>query len=368
VELFGRGLRLTQRESKGQVRLMPTVPHCWFARTAQVGWSVCAALALVAGWGLWGGGPLRASDDDPPREGEANPQVFRDEPELVPPLRGDLLGHIPDSTGLPVLPDKMPGEKDKARERAYLLQLDEWEAYCDAVVKAAHTSTRIFAGNDRRDVTYAHLFNEPRKYRGQVVHFEGQLHRVRRFDPPLIVAQAGVKNLYEGWMFSKLYGVNPVCMIFTELPPGVSVAEQMQVEVSFDGYFFKKYRYKAADSKPGTAREVPLVIGHGPVVEQQAAATAPAASVWSGSLLIILLVLVLGTFGLAVGLHWWFRRGDSQVRRRVADARLAQAAPAETGTAVTDWPLGSGAIEGTGNGGAAEMPAPLRWPVDHSAS
>jgi hypothetical protein len=331
---------------------------------------VCAALVLATGLGLRGGGPLRA--DDPPasgaKEDEPNPQVFREEPDLVQPLRGDLLGHIPDSTGLPVLPDKIPSVKDKAKERAYLLQLDEWEAYCDAVDKAHRTPARVFAANARREITYAHLFAEPRKYRGEVVHFEGELHRVRRFDPPLLVAQAGVKNLYEGWMFSKLYGVNPVCMVFTELPPGVSVAEQMQVPVTFDGYFFKKYRYKAADSKPGTAREVPLVIGHGPIIAAEEASTAPATSVWSGSLLTILLVLVLGTFGLAVGLHWWFRRGDSQVRRRLLAARRYPVAPAEAGTAVPEWPLGSTTVEETGNDADPEAHVPARWPVDPSAS
>jgi hypothetical protein len=306
------------------------------------------AAVLVAGLGLGGAGPLRAADEPPTpaRQDEENRKLFRDERELVPPLRADLLDHVTDSAGLPVLPGKPPPTADKAKERAYLILLDEWEAYCDAVIKASRTPARTFAEHARPELTYAHLFNEPRKYRGQVVHFEGQLHRVRRYDPPQMLAQAGVQDLYEGWIFSKLYGLNPVCVVFTELPPGVKVAEQMNVPASFDGYFFKKYRYQAADSKPGTAREVPLVIGHGPVVHE-AAAGGPATAVWSGTLLAILVVLVVGTLVLAVGLHWWFRHNDAQVRRRLAAFREPVPPP---------------------EAGGPEVRLPSPWPGDPSAS
>jgi hypothetical protein len=317
-----------------------------------------AALIILAGLGLWGAGPLRAGDDPPAPESkqqdEDNHRLFREERDLVQPLRADLLDHVTDSAGMPVLPEKPPSDRDKAKSRAYLVLCDEWECYCDAVAKAAKTSPKVFADYARPELTYAHLFNEPRKYRGQVVHFEGELHRVRRYDPPLLLTQAGVQNLYEGWMFAKAYGANPVCVIFTELPPGLHVAEQMSVPAAFDGYFFKKYRYKAGNDKPGMAHDVPLVIGHAPVLTGAVAEAGPSTTVWSGSLLIILVVLVLGTLGLAIGLHWWFHRGDSNVRRRVANAREFTPPLAEPA--------------GEPPPAQPETHLPARWPPDPSAS
>jgi hypothetical protein len=335
-------------ENADQVRLMPMQHNG--ARTA--------ALIVLAGLGLLGGGPLRAGDEpaagDSKQQDEEHHRLFREERALVPPLRAELLDHVTDSAGMPVLPEKPPSDKDKARSRAYLILCDEWECYCDAVAKAAKTPPQVFAEYARPELTYAHLFNQPQEYRGQVVHFEGQLHRVRRYDPPMLLTQAGVQHLYEGWMFAKVYGANPVCVVFTDLPPGVPVAEQMNVQAAFDGYFFKKYRYKAADSKPGTAREVPLLIGHGPVLQQATAEVGSSTTMWSGPLLAILFVLVLGTLGLAVGLHWWFRHGDSHVRRRVARAR--DFAP----------PLAEPVGETPGTEPETRLPA--RWPPDPSAS
>jgi hypothetical protein len=161
---------------------------------------------------------------------------------------------------------------------------------------------------------------EPRKYRGEVVHVEGHVRRVRRFDPPMMAEQAGVRDLYEGWLFDKAYGANPICLVFTELPEGLSIAEKMDQPVTFDGYFFKKYRYQAADGK-AEGREAPLLIGNTPVLTAApVAAAAPADTGWSTSLLIGFMALVLVSVGLLLGLIWWFRRGDRQVRSRIARA------------------------------------------------
>jgi hypothetical protein len=267
-------------------------------------------------------GPAEEPPQPPAKEPEDNPLVFRDERDIVPPLRADLLAKVKDSRGLPVL----PADLKKAADQDF----DEIDAYLDAVEKAYRMPAHTFANSARPDLTYGHLWNEPRKYRGQVAHFEGTLKRVRRYDPPLMLAQTGVRDIYEGWIFDvKQYGANPVCVIFTELPEGIAVGENLTVEVAFDGYFFKKYRYTAGDSKPGQAREVPLLIGHAPVRLHPvvAAESSPPPSAWMGTLLTGLLAFIAAVLGLALAMHWWFRRADRKVQRRLEEARQREFVP-----------------------------------------
>jgi hypothetical protein len=256
------------------------------------------------------------------KEPEDNPLVFRDERDIVPPLRADLLDKVRDSRGLPVLPADLKQATDR--------DIDEIDAYMDAVEKAYRMPAHTFANSANRELTYGHLENEPRKHRGQVAHFEGTLKRVRRYDPPMLLAQAGVRDIYEGWIFDvKQYGVNPVCAIFTELPQGIPVAEDVRQDVAFDGYFFKKYRYVAGDSKPGQAREVPLLIGHAPVRLHPVAVadSTPPPSAWMGWLLTGLLAFIAAVLGLALVLHAWFQRADRKVQRRLEGARQREFVP-----------------------------------------
>jgi hypothetical protein len=275
--------------------------------------AVAAALGMVA----------RAGAEDP----APNVKVSEDERAYAPPLSPNLLSFVSDSAGLPDLPaPPPPGNKDRKKERVFTVLLGEYQAYCEAVVKASQTSTKAFANSARHDLTYAQLFSDSAKYRGQVIQVEGRLKRVRSFDAPTMVVQANVPTIYEGWVFTHpAYGADPVCVVFTELPPGVPVAEDVHLQVTFDGYFFKRYRYRSADSKPGQAREAPLLIGRAPILVEAAGATATAPASGSlpvGPLLAVLMALILGTLGLAFGLHLWFRRSDERVRARVAGTRV----------------------------------------------
>jgi hypothetical protein len=229
----------------------------------------------------------------------------------VPPLSTYKLADVTDSAGMPVLGKNVGQVPDRL--------LGEIDVYNDAVLNAHEYSSAAFAHSARQDVTYAHLWNEPKKYRGEVVHVEGRLKRVRRYDPSLMLRQAGVRDLYEGWIFADADGANPMCIVFTDLPEGIRVAEDMDLRVAFDGYFFKKYRYKAVDSGPHQAREAPLLVGHAPVLLRGAVASDSTPN-WATSLLVVLFGLVVLTLVLAFGLYWWFQRSDSQVRNRIKDA------------------------------------------------
>jgi hypothetical protein len=195
----------------------------------------------------------------------------------------------------------------------------EFVAYIEALNKANVTPAFAFANSARHDVTYAHLMSDPNDYRGDVVQVEGRLKRVRRFNPP--IATSNLRDLYEGWMFIRERGAEPVCLLFTELPEGLSVADKMEAKVAFNGYFFKRYRFKAADSGPNQAREAPLLIGHTLILLDAPVATTGASSGGDSSALLIgFLALIVLTALLAAGLTWWFRRSDGRVRSRLAGA------------------------------------------------
>jgi hypothetical protein len=232
---------------------------------------------------------------------------------------------------------------DHAPFRAREDNEDEFRAYCQALIAADQTTVGEFAPHARRDVTYAHLFEEPDKFRGQVIHLEGRLTRVRRFDAPEFVRQTyDLPYLYEGWLFDpEVYGINSTCVVFTELPSGFEVVENTNRPVSFDGYFFKRYRYRGAD---GTLREAPLLIGHAPVNRRSGENTAAHPGITLPQWLLgAFLGLVGGTAVLAVALTWWYRHGDRRVRS------LLHGAPAapwlDSGDEADDRPRISGSAD-----------------------
>jgi len=206
------------------------------------------------------------------------------------------------------------------------VDVDEFNgyAYVEFLVRAAQTADSAFRKAALPSVEYVHLFSRPARYRGKVVEFEGRLKLLRRFDPPESAVARGVRDIYEGWMFNaELIGANPICIIFTELPPGLTVGEKLERKVSFAGYFFKKYRYRARDTQGNQRRDAPLLIGRTVKLLDSGAPVPPAEAEagWPHDLLPLFLGLVALTVGLVVILTIWFRRSDQSVRRRVAALR-----------------------------------------------
>src|SRR5262249_930842 len=152
------------------------------------------------------------------------------------------------------------------------------------------------------------LFEEPEKYRGQVIHVEGRLRMLRRFSASRFAAKQGVPTLYEGWIFAEAYLGNPYCVIVTEVPSSTPIGERLERPVAFDGYFFKRYRYKAGD----TWREAPLLIGRS--LLDGAPLPGSETSGLADSLLPALFTVLGLTVALVGGLAWWYVRGDRRVR------------------------------------------------------
>ncbi len=278
-----------------------------------------AAVLLVAALLLAGVGRVSAEEPKDPPPAADDPAIFGPE-DRVDPLPEGLLSRVSDSRPLPVIPADF-NPKDTARQKLLERELGEVQAYLAALLNANRFSSKAFANSALRGITYSHLMEEPKKQRGTVVHVEGLLKRVRRYDPPLMATQAGVRDQYEGWLFEKYpqdkdASVNPVCLVFTELPEGLSADERLDATVKFDGYFFKRYRYQNSGKEMA---EVPLVIGHGPVLVSVAADTPPASD-WNGAILNIFLGGVAGVVLLVGAIHLWFRRADRKVHARVAGA------------------------------------------------
>jgi hypothetical protein len=213
--------------------------------------------------------------------------------------------------------DILGGVEDGAPVRSADQNYYEARAYDYLLIEAHKASAQALAKIARRDLTFAHLFEEPQRYRGAVVHVDGRLRMLRGFSAPRFAAKQGVPTLYEGWVFEEGSLGNPYCIIVTEVPASIQLGDRIERRVSFDGYFFKRYRYKAQGD---TWRDAPLLIGHhlldlptGPAVAE--------ASGLADSFLTGLLVVLGGTVAVVSGLAWWYLRGDKQVRSRLEKTR-----------------------------------------------
>jgi hypothetical protein len=211
--------------------------------------------------------------------------------------------------------DLLAANEDGAPVRNADENFAEARAYSYLLVHSRKFPAAELKLNARKDIAFAHLFEEPAKYRGSLVYLEGRLRRLRRFDPPALAAKEGVPALYEGWLFTAGSFSNPFCVVVSEIGPGISLGERSDDEVAFTGYFFKKYRYKAGDGW----RDAPLLIGRSLVLidPDSATSSAPTGSVY----LYVIVGTIATTVALAVGLIWWFRLSDRQVRAKLQSIR-----------------------------------------------
>jgi hypothetical protein len=252
------------------------------------------------------------------------------DPRHVPPLDPRNLDFVRDNQPLPI------GAEDDERKAP------EHMAYDEAVIYAHKTPVQAFLTSARPEVSYANLFAEPQRYRGQVVKIEGRLRRVFHLDPRDSERREGIKHVYELWLYRERYGdPNPAVLICTSLPPGIKVTEEVkgEVPVTFVGYFFKKLRYKSPDTKkPNEFRTAPFLIGHVVIAESK---PKQVESGWANRLIVIFFGIIAGTFAIVFLMTWIFRRADTRLQTQLTTPQpefdnAPQPQPAETP------PLGNG--------------------------
>jgi hypothetical protein len=169
----------------------------------------------------------------PREEGPVEPeQVVTGNPEPVEPDRSIEFETVSDKTSL---------------------SFRDMAAYDLLLTRAREATPADLAGRSRRDVFYAHLWDQPKGYRGVPVHLLGTARRVLYYKSKL--SRTGW--LYEAWVFTPDGQNNPYVCVFEEAPKGFPVGPNVSERVVFNGYFLKLMRYEAGD----VPRAAPLLVG-----------------------------------------------------------------------------------------------------------
>jgi hypothetical protein len=221
--------------------------------------------------------------------------------------------------------------EDGSRVRSESQNPDEYAAYNYVLTFARQFSVAELESAARRDVTFRDLFNPVRKdFKLELVYFEGRLKRLRSIGPTRQLKEAGIDTLYEAWLFPKNQ-VNPICVLVTELPPGLTPQEDlkrdtMNVPVGVAGYSFKLMTYEstepsAKDASRGKLRQAPLLMGRSFTVLPETGRNP--SDDWYGTFLPG--VIGVGGFiaAVCIGLALWYRRGDRGVKA-VFEARRSE--------------------------------------------
>jgi hypothetical protein len=241
------------------------------------------------------------------------------EVERVPVLDERLLESVEDKKPMPDFRGKAPDEIPRR-------EAEEYAIFSKALLNARDTAPDLFAreagSDDNRALTWGHLFREPARFRGKVVHMAGRLKRIERQDAPWPAVRQGMEYVYEGWVFVDRPNTNPVCVLFAHMPEGLHVAESMDQHVSFNGYFFKKYLYHSGKGDRYTLLFIAPTLN---VVGPAGTAAATVSGGVPNYVYYVIAAVIVGTIVLLVGLTVWFRHSDRQLRRRLAAARAARA-------------------------------------------
>jgi hypothetical protein len=231
--------------------------------------------------------------------------------DTAPALNAEWLDEVRDGTPMPDLRGKADDEI-RPDQRAIVKLLSQ------AIIFAANTPPDAFAKSARENehVTFAHLWNDPARYRGQVMHIQGRLVRLRKNSAPSQAQASGIPFVYEGWIQGPTRGSHPFWILFPILPDGLKEAETMDREVIFDGYFLKKMKYVAGDGSKYL--QTPFLVGSTVTLVKESAAQLPATPI--AETVATCIVIVVGAAGVGlVLLTWYFHRGDQAVKKRLAD-------------------------------------------------
>ncbi len=210
----------------------------------------------------------------------------------------------------------MPDFRGKADDEKRADQIAAASLWSQAVINANNTPFEVFAKSaaENSHVTFAHLWNSPDLYRGKVITVKGRLVRVRKLEATLAAQAADIPFVYEGWIFGATKRSHPFCVLFPVLPDGLEVAESMDREVVFHGYFIKKMKYRAGDN--AKFLETPVLIGPSVLPATEAAPTTLTSTV---SMIAItwVFVLIAGAALCLVLVGWYLRRGDQAWKTRL---------------------------------------------------
>lgn len=203
---------------------------------------------------------------------------------------------------------------------------EELEAWNHVILHARQFSPEQLEQASLKKLTFGDLFKDVRRdHKLEVIHFEGQLVRLREFPATEKLKEAGIPVYYEGWLIPRNEPAgNPICFAITELPAGLETQAPgrglMNKWVAFDGYSFKLMRYDSAerdDKEKSITKKAPFLIGRTVRMLNEGKENVYGWDKFVPFVLGGLLFLVL----LAVALSWWFRRGDRVAKTEIDAVR-----------------------------------------------
>jgi hypothetical protein len=227
-------------------------------------------------------------------------------------------GQEPTGTSAAINKELLSGVEDGAPIRNADENYAENRAYNYLLVQSRKLGAAELRAQARTDLTFVHLWEEPAKYRGQLITLHGRLRRLVRYDPTPLAAKEGVPDLFEGWLYADGNFSNPFCILASEIGPGLHPGQKIDREVTFTGYFFKKYRYPAGDGW----RDAPLLIGRS--IDPVAGSSEPVPALLGSAYLPVIFGILGITLVIALGVAWRLRSSDREVRERLRQIRERQ--------------------------------------------
>jgi len=239
--------------------------------------------------------------------------------EFAPALNPDWLEDMVDNRPLPDIRGKSPEELPKSA-------LPTYHAFSQALTYAFQYPPEAFkkSARENADITFSHLWIEPRVNRGKVVPVKGRLVRIRKREAPWPAKLQGVHHYYEAWLFGETKHSFPYCLWFTTLPDGLEVAEEMRKQASFEGYYMGRFTFRVGPAAEQKDIDVPTFVG--PTLRVSPTPARPIDDTpFSLVVLIGIVAMLVGLVAAVCGMSWWFRKGDRAIQAQLTARQEQQA-------------------------------------------
>jgi hypothetical protein len=159
--------------------------------------------------------------------------------------------------------DRDPEERDAAREEFQgvtdktPLAKEEMPAYWRLMAWQQHESLKELRGRAKKDITFKQLWQQPEKWRGQLVEIPMHLRQTATVED-LADNALGLKSMHEVWGWNSDSQPYWFWLVCPRLPPGMPAGGNIYEEATFVGYFLKLIPY---EDHQGISRATPLLIG-----------------------------------------------------------------------------------------------------------
>ena len=241
--------------------------------------------------------------------------------DLVPPLPQDALHWIEDKRPLP------PTAKLKDLD-LHLKDPDfNWyKAFVYALVNTHTTDEQRFktSAHPYREVRFTDLQARPKQYRGKVITVKGKLAVLRKENAPHESKRfvTNMPHVYNGWVITPTTGAPPFVVAITELPPELEESENLNVEVTFVGYFLSLVKFPTgkAVGKTEKFQYCPYFVGK--IIEVKEPPEKAALGSFSYYLIAGTLGAILVVAVVIAGLNIWLRRNDARIQAKLEEVRF----------------------------------------------